>query len=91
MLFAVTAALLPKVVVQRYEHPFGPWRRRYMVCLVSVIAAMLCADQNLLAPNVSAVALGVVGAVCPAAAVAAAFLDQQQCECVWLVWSLHMS
>jgi hypothetical protein len=48
----VVAALLPKVVTQRYEHPFGPWRRRYMVGLVALIAAMLCADQNLLAPNV---------------------------------------
>jgi hypothetical protein len=53
-LVCFVAALLPKAVVQRYEHPFGPWRRRYMVGLVSVIAALLCADQNLLAPNVSA-------------------------------------
>ncbi len=28
------------------------WRRRYMVVLVSIITALLCADQNLLAPNV---------------------------------------
>lgn len=45
------SALLPKVVVS-FQHPFGPWRRRYMVGLVSVITALLCADQNLLAPNV---------------------------------------
>ncbi|KAF6255108.1 major facilitator superfamily domain-containing protein [Scenedesmus sp. NREL 46B-D3] len=44
------------VVAAAYEHPFGPWRRRYTVALVSVIAALLCADQNLLAPNLSAAA-----------------------------------
>lgn len=50
---AFPAALLPKVVTAQYQHPFGPWRRRYMVVLVSIITALLCADQNLLAPNVS--------------------------------------
>uniref|UniRef100_A0A383W382 Major facilitator superfamily (MFS) profile domain-containing protein n=1 Tax=Tetradesmus obliquus TaxID=3088 RepID=A0A383W382_TETOB len=52
----IQQALLPKVVLQHYQHPFGPWRRRYMVGLVSLIAALLCADQNLLAPNLSAAA-----------------------------------
>eukprot|EP00775_Hariotina_reticulata_P010191 gene10191-10352_t len=47
-------ALLPKV--RASFHPISPWRRRYMVALVSVMTALLCADQNLLAPNLSAAA-----------------------------------
>jgi hypothetical protein len=46
-----TAALLPKTA-SSYEHPISIWRRRYSVLLVAVIAALLSADQNLLAPNV---------------------------------------
>eukprot|EP00878_Enallax_costatus_P035709 GHUV01039910.1.p1 GENE.GHUV01039910.1~~GHUV01039910.1.p1 ORF type:complete len:368 (+),score=86.75 GHUV01039910.1:356-1459(+) len=52
----IQEALLPKVVVGQYQHPFSTWRRRYMVALVAVITAFLCADQNLLAPNLSAAA-----------------------------------
>lgn len=46
------AALLPKAA-SGYEHPISVWKRRYTVLLVAVIAALLSADQNLLAPNVS--------------------------------------
>ncbi len=45
------AALLPKE--GEYQHPFSFRRRMYMASLFAIIAAMLYADQNLLAPNVS--------------------------------------
>jgi hypothetical protein len=37
-------------------HPFGVWRRRWMVAVFAAMMALLSADQNLLAPNLSAAA-----------------------------------
>jgi hypothetical protein len=54
------AALLPKA--RAGYHPVSPWRRRYTVALVSVMTALLCADQNLLAPNVRAAVTGLASA-----------------------------
>lgn len=47
------AVLLPKPASSAYKHPISVARRHYTVVLVALIAALLSADQNLLAPNVS--------------------------------------
>ena len=40
-----------------YDHPIPASKRRWMVVLFAITAALLFADQNLLAPNVSDTAL----------------------------------
>ena len=48
------ALLSPSVVAPTaFIHPISQTKRRYMVFLFSLMAALLSADQNLLAPNVS--------------------------------------
>ncbi len=46
------AALLPPRPPPAFEHPISPGRRRWMVVMFCLVAALLFADQNLLAPNV---------------------------------------
>ncbi|GFH14297.1 MFS domain-containing protein, partial [Haematococcus lacustris] len=41
---------------ESFTHPIPVWRRRYMVCIFTLMATLLFADQNLLAPNLTQVA-----------------------------------
>jgi hypothetical protein len=47
------AELIPKAAADARAHPFSRRKRFYMVGLISALMALLSADQNLLAPNVS--------------------------------------
>lgn len=40
-----------------FHHPFSKWQRRYITFMFTLQASLLFADQNLLAPNVSAAEL----------------------------------
>ncbi|KAG2490341.1 hypothetical protein HYH03_011288 [Edaphochlamys debaryana] len=49
----IQEALLPSSPAPAFEHPFSPARRRWMVFMFCLVAALLFADQNLLAPNMT--------------------------------------
>ncbi|KAI8473562.1 MAG: major facilitator superfamily domain-containing protein, partial [Monoraphidium minutum] len=49
-------AAAPAAGAPRFVHPFSVWRRRAMVVTFSTMMALLSADQNLLAPNLTAAA-----------------------------------
>jgi hypothetical protein len=53
---APAAAELPEAAAKGFVHPFGVWRRRCMVIMFASLMALLSADQNLLAPNLTAAA-----------------------------------
>ena len=48
-----SAELIPKAAMEGRPQPFSTRKRLYMVGLFSAMMALLSADQNLLAPNVS--------------------------------------
>eukprot|EP00798_Chlamydomonas_sp_ICE-L_P021214 gene21214-28123_t len=49
----VEQALIPSDEPKEMKHPFPMWKRRYIIGLFTTIAALVFADQNLLAPNLS--------------------------------------
>ncbi|GIL90022.1 hypothetical protein Vretimale_18101 [Volvox reticuliferus] len=52
----IQEALLPPQPAVPFEHPISLPRRRWMVFMFCLVAALLFADQNLLAPNLTAAA-----------------------------------
>ncbi|GIL67678.1 hypothetical protein Vafri_21012 [Volvox africanus] len=52
----IQEALLPPQPAAPFEHPISLPRRRWMVFMFCLVAALLFADQNLLAPNLTAAA-----------------------------------
>ncbi|GLI68460.1 hypothetical protein VaNZ11_012882, partial [Volvox africanus] len=52
----IQEALLPAQPAVPFEHPISLPRRRWMVFMFCLVAALLFADQNLLAPNLTAAA-----------------------------------
>ncbi|KAG2447464.1 hypothetical protein HYH02_007785 [Chlamydomonas schloesseri] len=49
----IQETLLPPQPPVAFEHPISVGRRRWMVAMFCVVAALLFADQNLLAPNLT--------------------------------------
>ncbi|KAG2422826.1 hypothetical protein HXX76_015768 [Chlamydomonas incerta] len=49
----IQESLLPPQPPPAFEHPISVGRRRWMVAMFCVVAALLFADQNLLAPNMT--------------------------------------
>ncbi|EFJ46143.1 hypothetical protein VOLCADRAFT_93591 [Volvox carteri f. nagariensis] len=52
----IQEALLPAQPPPPFQHPISLTRRRWMVFMFCLVAALLFADQNLLAPNLTAAA-----------------------------------
>ena len=48
--------LVPPAGSPERKHPIPTWQRYYMVAIFTLTASLLYADQNLMAPNLTAIA-----------------------------------